>query len=55
MFFTADEVAAVLDPQRWEVLVAEARPRAARTHEGHSLTVRDIVVHARRRSEDGTA
>jgi SAM-dependent methyltransferase len=49
MFFTADEVVGSLDPRRWEVLVAEARPRAAHTHEGTELTVRDIVVHARRR------
>lgn len=49
MFFTADEVAGSLDPERWEVLVAEARPRAGLTHEGVELTVRDIVVHARRR------
>lgn len=55
MFFTADEVTAILDPRDWEVLVAQARPRAARTHEGTELTVRDIVVHARRRSQVGTA
>lgn len=49
MFFTADEVAGSLDPRGWEVLVAEARSRPGLSHEGTELTVRDIVVHARRR------
>lgn len=49
MFFTADEVAGALDPREWDVLVAEARERAGLSHEGVELTVRDIVVHARRR------
>lgn len=49
MFFTADEVAGSLDPGEWEVLVADARERAGHAHEGAELTVRDIVVHARRR------
>ena len=48
MFFTADEVAESLD-DRWEVLVAEARPRPAAVHEGHGLTVRDAVLRARKR------
>lgn len=55
MFFTADEVAGSLDPREWEVVVADTRERAGLSHEGVELTVRDIVVHARRRSEDGTA
>lgn len=49
MFFGAEEVAGSLDPRRWEVLVAQTRSRAGLTHEGTELTVRDIVVHARRR------
>ena len=48
-FFTADEVAASLDPAAWEVLVAEARPRPAHQHEGHDITVQDAVVRARRK------
>ena len=50
-FFTADEVAAGLDPEVWEVLVAEARSRPAMPHEGEHehLTVHDAVVRARRR------
>ncbi|HLM03743.1 MAG TPA: methyltransferase domain-containing protein [Blastococcus sp.] len=49
-FFTADEVAAGLDPAHWEVLVAEARPRPAAEHEGHDITVHDAVLRARRRA-----
>ena len=48
-FFTAQEVAASLDADEWEVLVAEARPRPAAVHEGHDITVHDAVVRARRR------
>jgi SAM-dependent methyltransferase len=48
-FFTAQEVAASLDADAWEVLVAEARPRPAAVHEGHDITVRDAVLRARRR------
>ena len=48
-FFTAAEVAAALDPEVWEVLVAEPRPRPAAVHEGHDIAVHDAVLHARRR------
>lgn len=47
--FTAEEVAAVLDPAGWEVRVAEARPRAAVDREGRHVTVYDTVLVARRR------
>ena len=50
LFFTAEGVAATLDPGEWEVRVAEARPRAARAHEGDVMTVHDALVVARRRS-----
>jgi 2-polyprenyl-3-methyl-5-hydroxy-6-metoxy-1,4-benzoquinol methylase len=48
-FFTAEEVAASLDPATWEVVVAEARPRPAHQHEGEHIQVRDAVVRARKR------
>ena len=48
-FFTADEVAASLDPATWEVVVAETRPRPAHQHEGEHIQVRDAVVRARKR------
>jgi SAM-dependent methyltransferase len=41
-FYTPDELRELLDPARWEVLVAEYRPHPSR--EG-----RDTVLHARRR------
>jgi hypothetical protein len=49
LFFTAEEVAASLDPGGWEVVVAEARPREAKAHEGPVTTVHDAVLVARRR------
>lgn len=48
-FFTAAEVAGSLD-DRWEVLVAEARPRPAHVHEGEDITVHDAVLRARKLS-----
>lgn len=48
-FFTAAEVVESLD-DRWEVLVAEARPRPAHVHEGEDITVHDAVLRARKLS-----
>ena len=49
MFFTADQLAADLDPQLWDVLVAEARPRPASDPQGQRITVHDTVLRARKR------
>ncbi|MEU6020176.1 bifunctional NAD(P)/FAD-dependent oxidoreductase/class I SAM-dependent methyltransferase [Micromonospora sp. NPDC047134] len=49
MMFTAEQVAADLDPQRFEVLVAQARPRTAVDPQGHEISVHDAVLLARRR------
>jgi SAM-dependent methyltransferase len=49
LFFTAQEVAASLDPDTWEVVVAEARTRTATDHEGREVTIADAVLRARRR------
>ncbi|MEV0895555.1 bifunctional NAD(P)/FAD-dependent oxidoreductase/class I SAM-dependent methyltransferase [Actinoplanes sp. NPDC049802] len=49
MLFTAEEIAAGLDPQEWKVLTAEARPRTATDPEGRVVTVRDAVLVAQRR------
>jgi len=46
--FTAEEVAASLDPDRWDIAVAEARPRPATDPDGHEITIRDAVLRARR-------
>jgi SAM-dependent methyltransferase len=51
MMFTAEEVAAELDPQTWEVLVVDARPRNAKHPEGHQVTIRDTVLVARRAAD----
>jgi 2-polyprenyl-3-methyl-5-hydroxy-6-metoxy-1,4-benzoquinol methylase len=48
-FASAQELAELLDPAEWEVLVAERRPRAARGHEGELHEVADAVLLARRR------
>ena len=50
MFFTAEQLAAELDPARWDVLVAEARPRPTADHAGQHITIHDTVLRARRRS-----
>ncbi len=49
MFFTAEGLAAGLQPGEWVVLVTEARPRPAKVHEGEEITVCDAVLRARRR------
>ncbi|MEU4474591.1 bifunctional NAD(P)/FAD-dependent oxidoreductase/class I SAM-dependent methyltransferase [Micromonospora sp. NPDC023888] len=49
MMFTAEDVAATLDPTRWEVLTAEARPRPGTDPDGQPLTLHDAVLLARRR------
>ncbi len=48
MMFTGEEVASSLDPTAWEVLAAEARPRAAVDAEGRDITIHDAVLVARR-------
>ncbi|WP_326822193.1 class I SAM-dependent methyltransferase [Streptosporangium sp. NBC_01756] len=62
--FTAEEIAAGLDPGRWDIAVAEARTRSATAHEGHDghehhehhegheghgITIHDTVLRARKR------
>ena len=49
MLFTAEELAAELDPASWEVLAADARPRVVTDPDGREITVRDAVLVARRR------
>ncbi|MEV7327771.1 bifunctional NAD(P)/FAD-dependent oxidoreductase/class I SAM-dependent methyltransferase [Micromonospora sp. NPDC093244] len=49
MMYTAEDVAASLDPSRWEIVTAEARPRAATDPEGNPVTLHDAVLVARRR------
>ncbi|MGK5740652.1 FAD-dependent oxidoreductase [Micromonospora sp. URMC 103] len=49
MMYTADDVAAQLDPARWEIVAAQERPRPAVDPEGRDMTVHDAVLVARRR------
>jgi SAM-dependent methyltransferase len=49
LFFTAEEVAAELDPDDWQIVVAAALERQMLDAEGQSVTIRDAVLHARRR------
>ncbi|MFI2753297.1 methyltransferase domain-containing protein [Cellulomonas sp. P22] len=50
MLFTPEQLVAelALDPDTWQVLVAEARPRQAEDPDGHPITVHDTVLRARR-------
>jgi thioredoxin reductase/SAM-dependent methyltransferase len=49
MMYTAEEVAASLDPSAWTVLAADTRPRTTVDPDGHDHTIHDAVVVARRR------
>jgi len=48
LFFSAEEVAATLDPSSWKVSVAESRPRPGTGLDGATITIRDDVVRAQR-------
>ena len=48
-FFTAEQVAATLPADRWDVLVTDSRPRSAVDPDGREITIADAVLHARRR------
>ena len=45
-FYTAQDVEASLEPERWDVHIAEARPREVTDPEGQTITVNDVVVRA---------
>jgi hypothetical protein len=48
IYVDADELAALLSPDRWRVLVAESRPRTERSKDGNDVVVKDAVLHAQR-------
>lgn len=48
LYFTAEEVAALLVPDRWELVVSGTQPREVTTHDGRALTIHDMVLKARR-------
>jgi SAM-dependent methyltransferase len=49
LFWYAEDIAASLEPGRWEVRVAEAPGRSAVEQDGQPVTVRDTVLRAARR------
>jgi SAM-dependent methyltransferase len=48
-FFTADQIAAALEPDDWEIIVAAAPERQTLDPDGRPVTIRDAVLHAVRR------
>lgn len=48
LFYTAEEIALLLDPEQWEI-ETESRERV-QTHDGEALTIHDAVLSARRKS-----
>ena len=48
LFFTAEDVAALLDPHGWEIAVSEARGRSATDPEGRTVTIHDAVLRRNR-------
>jgi SAM-dependent methyltransferase len=50
LFFTAEEVAADLDPSTWNILQANSPQREALDPNGNPTTIKDAVLHATRRT-----
>jgi SAM-dependent methyltransferase len=48
LYFTAADVAAMLDPHDWDTIVSEARPRPTLDSEGRTVTIHDAVLRAQR-------
>jgi SAM-dependent methyltransferase len=49
LFFTAEQVAAGLDPDDWQIVVVESPERQTIDSEGRPVTISDAVMHAIRR------
>ena len=48
LFFTGEDIAALLDQRDWEVITDEAPQRAASDPDGRPVKIRDTVFRARR-------
>ena len=48
LYFTADDVAALLVPGRWEILVGGTQPQSVTDREGKPISIHDMVLKARR-------
>ena len=51
VLYAADEIAALLDPTQWDVVVSAARARSVVDGEGRPVTVHDSVLRAVRRQK----
>jgi len=49
IFFTAEDVAAGLDPEQWEIVVTDERPKDTTDQDGRAVTIHFAVLRARRR------
>jgi SAM-dependent methyltransferase len=49
LFYTAAEVAALLEPDDWDIVVEASRERATTDPAGRTVTIHDVVLRARRR------
>jgi SAM-dependent methyltransferase len=48
LFYTAAEVAALLEPSDWEIIVQASRERSTTDPAGRTITIHDTVLRARR-------
>jgi SAM-dependent methyltransferase len=48
-FFTAPDIAALLDPHGWDIVISAARERSATDPAGRPVTIHDAMLMARRR------
>jgi len=49
LFFTAPDIAALLNPHEWDIVVSAARARGAIHPDGRTITIHDAVLRAQRR------
>lgn len=50
LLFTAEQIAAGLEPHDWEIVTCTSRPRPTSDSDGAPVTVRDSVLRARRKA-----
>lgn len=53
LFFTGDDIAALLGPDGWEIITNAAPERSATDPDGQAVTIRDTVLRARRHGRTG--
>lgn len=51
MFFTPEQLLTNLEPQIWDVLVAQVRPRPATDPQGQQITISDTVLRVRKKPD----